>query len=199
MMKIKCLLVALFISVLMCIPTQAQDDTRHEVSFSFGVVPNSIWIDLVNDVLTTAAGADINHSGVVGPISLEYHYRTSHLIAVGAIAAFAGHNEEQELNGALYAKSKNSYFTLMPSVKFNWLRRANWGLYSKVAAGASLRHSSIDRERVSDKSDESDNMAFFNFQLSALGFEAGTENVLGFAELGVGEQGIALAGVRFKF
>jgi hypothetical protein len=40
---------------------------------------------------------------------------------------------------------------------------------------------------------------FFNFQVSALGIEAGTENVRGFAELGIGEQGIALAGVRIRF
>jgi hypothetical protein len=39
----------------------------------------------------------------------------------------------------------------------------------------------------------------FNFQASLLGIEAGGQNVRGFVELGMGEQGVALAGIRCKF
>ena len=39
----------------------------------------------------------------------------------------------------------------------------------------------------------------FNFQVSLIGVEAGNNHVRGFAEFGVGEQGIALAGIRYKF
>jgi hypothetical protein len=87
----------------------------------------------------------------------------------------------------------------MPSVKFNWLRRTNWGMYTKVAAGASLRHSTIKNNEDISAKNKTDNTLFFNFQVSALGIEAGTENVRAFAELGVGEQGVGLAGVRFRF
>ena len=87
----------------------------------------------------------------------------------------------------------------MPSVKFNWLRRHNWGLYSKLAAGATLRHSSLKEKESVDAKKTTKNQAFFNFQVSAIGFEAGSENVRGFAELGIGEQGVGLAGVRFRF
>ena len=38
-----------------------------------------------------------------------------------------------------------------------------------------------------------------NFQASLLGIEAGSEKIRGFAELGAGEQGIILAGLRYKF
>lgn len=198
-MKIKCLLAALAINALICVPVQAQDETRHEVSFSYGVLPNSIWLDITSDVIGSIFGATYDHSGVVGPIGLEYHYRTSPLIAVGAIATFANHTEDEKLKSSITRTSKNSYFSLMPSVKFNWLRRTNWGLYSKLAAGATLRHSSLKEKESVDSKKTTKNQAFFNFQVSAIGFEAGSENVRGFAELGIGEQGVGLAGVRFRF
>ena len=198
-MKIRCLLTALVISALMCAPAQAQDETRHEISISYGAVPNSLWLDIASDVFTSMLGATYDHSGVAGPIGLEYHYRTSPLIAVGAIATFSKHTEDEKRHDEVTRTSDNSYFTLMPSVKFTWLRRPTWGMYSKVAAGASLRHSSIQDKEAVKPQKETENQAFFNFQVSAIGVEAGTENVRGFAELGMGEQGIALAGVRFRF
>ena len=39
----------------------------------------------------------------------------------------------------------------------------------------------------------------FNFQVSAIGVEVGSPKFRGFAELGYGEQGIALIGLRYKF
>ena len=197
-MKIKCLLAALVISALMCVPAKAQDKTRHEFSISYGVVPNSLWLDITSDVLSSMLGATYDHSDVAGPISLEYHYRTSSLLAVGAIATFTKHSEEEKFHSDVARTSRNTYFTLMPSLKFNWLRRPNWGLYSKVAAGASLRHSAVQDKDTNAKK-ITDNMVFFNFQVSAIGIEAGTKNVRGFAELGIGEQGVGLAGVRFRF
>ena len=198
-MNIKCLLTALVISALLCVPAQAQDETRHEISISYGGIPNSLWMDITSDVISSMFGATYEHSGVVGPIGLEYHYRASSLIAVGAIATFSKHTEEEKFNEQIARTSDNSYFTLMPSVKFNWLRRPNWGMYSKVAVGASLRHSALQDQSVPNAQKTTENTVFFNFQASAVGIEAGTENVRGFAELGVGEQGIALAGVRFRF
>ena len=198
-MKIKCLLAVLAISALMCVPAQAQDETRHEISVSYGVVPNSLWMDITSEVISSMFGATYDHCGVFGPIGLEYHYRTSPLIAVGAIATFAKHTEEETLNNSVTRTSDNSYFSLMPSVKFNWLRRPNWGMYSKVAAGASLRHNVLQNKEDINAKKSTDNLVFFNFHVSALGIEAGTENVRGFAELGIGEQGVGLAGVRFRF
>ena len=38
-----------------------------------------------------------------------------------------------------------------------------------------------------------------NWQISLLGLEAGSERLRGFIELGTGEQGIGLIGLRYKF
>jgi len=45
----------------------------------------------------------------------------------------------------------------------------------------------------------SNNEIRFNFQASLIGVEVGSQKLRGFAEFGVGEQGIAQAGVRYKF
>lgn len=207
-MKYKYLLLALVASAFMCVPAQAQDDDlRHEVSISYGAIPNSYWIDLAGNFITAIFGAEYDKVSLVGPIGLEYHYHVSPLIGVGAIATFT-HFSEREKNGDVVSKtSNNSHFTLMPSVKFNWLRRDKWGLYSKVAVGATLRHASM--KKVKDAADSAtssttttnsdENSVFFNFQASLIGVEAGGDHVRGFAELGIGEQGVALAGIRFKF
>ena len=52
-------------------------------------------------------------------------------------------------------------------------------------------------KNIDDKATAND--IVFNFQATAIGVEAGSSHVRAFTELGIGEQGIALAGVRFKF
>ena len=94
------------------------------------------------------------------------------------------------------------YFSFLPSVKFNWLRRDNWGLYSKVAAG--VTYANFNDEDYDDNGKKTGESAsardlLFNYQASLLGVEAGGQHLRGFAEFGIGEQGIALAGLRFKF
>ena len=85
----------------------------------------------------------------------------------------------------------------MPAVKFNWLRRKNIGLYSKLGAGATLRRERIDDKGVEDEGPESN--VHFNWQASLVGFEAGGPTFRGFIEIGEGEQGIALVGLRCRF
>ena len=95
-------------------------------------------------------------------------------------------------------ESKNNYFTLMPAVKFDWLRKSHFGMYSKLAVGATLRSEEYTSKNDS-KRDYTDSTVHLNWQVTAIGIEAGSTTVRGFAELGTGEQGVILAGVRCKF
>jgi hypothetical protein len=201
-MKTKILLAALAISALLCVPAQAQDEPRHEVGISYGMVPNSVWIDVLTDVIPAIFGENAESKGYVGPIGLEYYYHTSPLVGVGAVAVFATHNEDASVKEILKNHRIKSYYSLMPSVKFNWLRKDKWGMYSKVALGATLTSFSTQDYNESGKligEKKTDNDVLFNFQASLIGVEAGSQQVRGFIELGIGEQGIALAGVRYKF
>ena len=203
-MKIKCLLAALAVSAFMCIPAQAQDEmeTRHEIGISYGAVPNSIWIDIFTDVIPAAFGETFDNNKRVGPISLEYYYHTSPLIGVGAVAVFTTNNKDAFYKEIRSEHQTKSYFSFLPSVKFNWLRKNNWGLYSKLAAGVTYAHFNFEDYDENGKKTGLDSSAkdlLFNFQASLIGVEAGNKHVRGVAEFGIGEQGIALAGVRYKF
>ncbi len=202
-MKIKFLLAALAISSAMCFSAQAQDEmeTRHEVAIGYGTIPNSIWIDVYTDVIKAMFGEEQDGYKHVGPISLEYYYHTSPLIGVGAVAVFTSNNENGFINDIQSTHTFKSYFSFLPSVKFNWLRKNKWGLYSKIAAGVTYAHFKQDEyddngHRTNEKTTVND--ILFNYQLSLIGVEVGSK-VRGFAEFGLGEQGIALAGVRYKF
>ena len=68
-------------------------------------------------------------------------------------------------------------------------------MYLKAAAGYTL-------QRINETykgQDESTTDGIFNVQFSLLGMEAGSQHIRAFIELGFGEQGIALAGLRYKF
>lgn len=205
MKKNSLLSAVLVISALVCVPAQAQDSEeamRHEISVSYGVVPNSVWIDIFTDIVPGMFGETHEKERYIGPIGLEYYYHTSPLVGVGAIAVLATNNQDARLKEVLNNHQIKSYYTLMPAVKFNWLRKANWGMYSKAAIGATLATHSKQDYNESGKltgKKETTNDVYFNFQASLLGVEVGNHQVRGFAELGIGEQGIFLSGVRCRF
>ena len=172
------------------------DEPKNETSLAYGTPFNS-----TNSLEFLAAGftgglsnRQLSQDRYVGPISIEYFHRSSPLIGYGAIAVFS-HYKGVRNSGDTH---KSSYFTIMPAMKVNWLRREQWGLYSKLAFGYTHGESRIiDKDpKVGTISTNIDNI---NFQASLIGFEAGGDNVRGFAEIGFGEQGAALAGVRFRF
>ena len=201
-MKFKSLLAAFAISTLLCFPVQADDDTRHEIGISYGVEPNTFWLDMYTDLIQMEFGETLDGEKYVGPIGLEYYYHTSPLIGVGAVAVFASNHQNGFRNNVQSSHTTRTYFTFMPSAKFNWLRKKNWGLYSKVAAGASYAYFTDEDyddngKKTGDKTISKD--LLFNFQASLIGVEAGSAHVRAFAEFGVGEQGIAFGGLRYKF
>lgn len=199
-------------------------NTKHEVAFSVGVGPNTQIINDIADFETSLASAVVTSVFTGGQIigstsyenktltpafSVEYYYHVNKLIGIGAIAGFNG--EKTDIFGSLQFPSGDTYkgkigeakrasFTIMPAAKFDWLRKKNVGLYSKVALGASIMHEKQTLESE-DNEAEVDNYTrvIANFHCSLLGVEVGSEKVRGFAEFGMGEQGILLAGIRCKF
>ena len=172
------------------------DDTKHEVAISYGIDSNSQIIDAFEEIGGAIVGAKFDNEKFFGPISAEYFYHVKNWLGVGGIFAY-GQNKQDVMSGKdKIGESKNSYYTLMPAVKFDWLRKKNFGMYSKLAVGATLRSEKYDGYNNSNYTDSS---VHVNWQASLLGIEAGSPTVRGFAELGTGEQGIVLAGVRVKF
>ncbi|MBQ6193329.1 MAG: hypothetical protein IJK43_02705 [Prevotella sp.] len=175
----------------------AQDEFKHEVAISYGALSNSQILDVFEEAIMAPfqGGTTLKDDKFFGPISAEYFYHLQPWIGIGGILVYG------QKKGDLYSDSdnkkigedKNTYLTVMPAAKFDWFRRANVGLYSKVGVGVTLRHD------VSEDIDYDESNLHVNWQLTAIGVEVGSKQIRAFAELGTGEQGIFLGGIRCKF
>lgn len=175
----------------------AQDEFKHEVAISYGALSNSQILDVFEEAIMAPfqGGTTLKDDKFFGPISAEYFYHLQPWIGIGGILVYG------QKKGDLYSDSdnkkigedKNTYLTVMPAAKFDWFRRANVGLYSKVGVGVTLRHD------VSEDIDYDESNMHVNWQLTAIGVEVGSKQIRAFAELGTGEQGIFLGGIRCKF
>ena len=168
---------------------QSTDCPKNEFGLSYGYLNNTLAIEIFADIIEAIFGKGVESSTMIGPIGAEYFYNVSPVIGVGGIGTYSYfRNAYSDDSGYRFGRAAS----LMPAVKINWLRRDGWGAYSKVGAGATL----FGFER-NDGSQDSSPDVFFNFQASLLGVEFGRK-VRGFAEIGAGEQGYFLCGVRYR-
>ena len=176
------------------------DDTKHEVAISYGIDANSQILDGLENVGGIMFGGKFKNESYIGPIAAEYFYHLKNWLGIGGVFVYGHSTEDAYLRGNddKVGEHKNTYITVMPAAKFDWFRRKNIGLYSKLALGVTFRNEKIDSTNP-DVQDESDSSVHFNWQASLFGIEAGSPKVRAFGELGFGEQGIFVAGVRFKF
>ena len=157
----------------------AQNDWKNEISISYGF---GAFTDLSSSYLSGIfSGKQTNYIGAFG---VEYFHRPKSALGVGVVGTFS----TCKWNDSNNARTK--YFSIMPAVKYNWLNRDHLSMYSKVALGVLF---GIDSGDVKDKT----NVAV-GWQASLVGAEFGSA-FRGFLELGYGEQGILVAGLRYKF
>ena len=185
-----------FVALMSVSGVMAQNDDfcRHEVAVSFGAASNSQWINALEHITTVAVtlgGMKYENEEYTGPFSVEYFYHPSKMIGLGGIFVY-GKNSQDVMSGSTKIDElTQAYYTLMPAAKFDWYNSKCFGAYSKLGAGVTLRSEKYG--------DESDNVLHFNWQASLIGLEVGSRQIRAFGELGVGEQGIILGGVRYKF
>lgn len=201
------------------------DNTKHEIAISTGAGTNtqivSIFTKLSEVLLGATTTAVFTGGTLVGhtsydnereftPVSAEYFYHFDKGIGIGGILCFNGtyydmygnlqNNIDNTTQKTMIGEGSMTNITLMPAFKFDWLRTTYFGMYSKIGVGATLmlEKETLDyegkEEKIHDKS-----QVMFNWQASLLGIEAGIPNFRAFFELGCGEQGIILAGLRCKF
>ena len=159
----------------------AQDELQNEVSVGYGGGSNT-------DIVSSIAGGFFTGKQIDywGPVSVEYfRFNQEGRLGFGGIFAVAGCKWDDS------SSAKSTYFTLMPSVKYKWLNKAHFAMYSKAAVGLTVKTQSASGSDDKTK-------AVFNWQASAVGMEFGGA-FRGFLELGMGEQGIILVGLRYRF
>lgn len=183
------------VAMMTVVNVNAQDGLKHEVGVFYGVGSASNVLSVITSSVSAAAG---NQSSFWGPIGVEYYYHVSPVVGLGAVAAYAGCKAEDEKTHK--DDLSETFITIMPSVKFNWLRKKHFGMYSGLSAGIMfISVSPNDNAKANDSNAKDETLVSFMFQATALGAEFGGEQFRGFVEAGFGEKGVLCAGLRYKF
>ena len=192
----------LFAALMAVVTLQAQDEKpRHEIGVSYGVgvslIGDGIGHSIGSGIFENLFGYEWTDKKEFGTLGLEYFYHLADnpRVALGGILTYARYGEDVEKGGVKQGDRKRTYVSLMPSVKYYYVDGKNFGLYSKAAVGVMLLNV---KSTMGGQSDSNSEVRFMG-QASLLGLEAGSQNFRGFLELGVGEQGIALVGLKCKF
>ena len=197
--SLKLLLLCTFICASLFNAKAQQYQTKHQFAVGYGAVPNSTWISTLEDITTIISTVGVityDNDKDIGAISMEYLYHASDLIAVGAIGVYAHTTKDMIIGKNKEGTANLNFMTFMPAVKFDWLRKEHIGLYSKIGVGVSVIN---EKQSCRGAEDYKHTTACFNWQASFFGIEVGDTNIRGFAEFGVGEQGMLAVGVRFRF
>ena len=175
---------------------------KNEIGVSYGLGLSLIGDGLGNAIgrglVDNATGRQWANDKQFGSLSLEYFHHINPMFAVGGIASYSQYGEDVVLksNQVKEGERTRNYFTVMPAIKCNWINKDHFALYSKLGVGATILSETAKDDKKGTS--ESDSSLFFAFQVSAIGVEFGSK-LRGFVEAGVGEQGIILAGIRYKF
>ena len=199
-MKKMVLMVAVALMTAMSANAQ-NEDLKNELSLSYGFGSISQLGDGIGEGLALIIGnTEYDDGFILGPISVEYFRHLGNpRLAIGGFVSYSKWDSDVLRNNSSHEKlgeRKRNYFSVMPAVKWYWVNKNSFGLYSKVAAGVGFLKCTDKDFEANTKKD--DNGTYFMFQLSFIGAEFGGK-FRGFAELGVGEQGFLQAGVRYKF
>ena len=190
----KKILVMMVAALMATVNVSAQNEKKHEIDAFYGFGSASDIFSSITSSFSAAAGSQ---ASFFGPIGVEYYYHVSPVVAVGGVASYAKCKAEDKKTHK--DDLNESFITVMPSVKFNWLRRKSFGMYSALSAGLMFLSVSFDDSvKAADPDAQKETKAKFMFHATALGVEFGG-NLRGFAELGFGEKGLLCAGLRYKF
>lgn len=205
MKKIIIMAIATLLSTTTINAQEGYEDIQHEVALSYGALATSQWLDVFEKIThAILSNGRYENERDFGPIAVEYFYHAKTWLSVGGTFVYGSCtqdivNRSDPENVKRVGDMVHNYFTLMPAVKFDWLRKKYFGMYSKLAVGATLRQESVTSYDLEKEPSTKDNMVHVNWQLSPIGIEAGGTYLRAFTEIGFGEQGVVLAGIRYKF
>lgn len=179
-----------------------EEQPRHEIGVSYGagisLIGDGIGNGLTNGIFDAMNGRKWENSRELGTVAVEYFYHLNNpRLAVGGVVTYARMGEDVIYEGEKEGERTRNYMSVMPAMKYYWVNKKYFGFYSKAAAGFMYAYAKSDNIRKGTTDKES--RFNFMFQASLVGLEGGSTHIRGFFEAGVGEQGIILAGARYRF
>lgn len=198
-MKIKILMVAVAFMTAWNVNAQ-NENLHHELSLSYGLGSIAQLGDGIGEgIALIFSDKEYDDGFILGPITAEYFYHFNNpRLAIGGSFSYSKWDSDVLIRNSheKVGETKRNFFSIMPSFKCYWVNKNHFGLYSKVAAGVGFLKNKSKNFELNKENDETN--TYFMFQASFIGAEFGSK-FRGFVELGVGDQGFALAGIRYKF
>ncbi len=169
---------------------------QHELRLTAGAYP---LLPSMSDWEGCAAGIfhDRTHRGPVytsGTWSLSYDYRFKKWFDLGLTLSYYGEYSRSYSNrdSSPVGRNRAHALTVMPAVRFTWVNTGWVRMYSTLGLGATLSGGRFDHNSEPFRD------GFIAFQLTPVGIAVG-RSLFGFAELGLGAQGVFMMGIGYKF
>lgn len=131
-----------------------------------------------------------------GVYSLNYSYRFNRTVSFGAALCYAGVTRRYRsiADDSSAGGDNRHFFSVMPLLRLYWLNSRYVCLYSSVGLGVTVER---DIEKFGNRRLVHTETMFAG-QFSPLGITVG-KRLYGFAELGVGTQGVIIGGIGYRF
>lgn len=165
---------------------------RNEISVSYGLFAATGWSNWIGSLSLTAPLGIVNDNPEEDGININYNYRLTKTWGIGFGLSYCSGRSNWTKNDEVIGMEKSYNITLMPRIKGEWLHTKYVTLYSLLGGGVTYRKDEAKDLNVSTEG------SMFMFQISPLGIEVG-KAMAGFAEVGIGEQGMAIIGMRYRF
>lgn len=137
------------------------------------------------------------HRGPVrtgGVWTLSYDYRFKKWFDLGLALSYYGEysNSYSNFDSSLASRNRAHAITVMPVARFTWLNRKWVRMYSSFGLGATFGFGHLDYDSYYFEE------TTFALQFTPVGISVG-RSLFGFAEIGVGAQGVLMMGMGYKF
>jgi hypothetical protein len=185
--------------VAFAVPAFAQNDSpdfsRHEISIGYGLAP----ITSTNSLVKVVYKSNVDK---VGALCGSYTYFFNKFVGVGATYCFDLRHINYYDNASqpnMICSLGESSHSIMGHVKFNCLRKKHFVLYAKADAGLCFWDYQL---KEYDTEHFYVGLPYQHYGLAwaaATGIEVGNSHIVGFAQCGIGMEGILNLGIRLKF
>lgn len=170
---------------------QIPDQTWDEFALTYGRVSIPAFamnFGAVLGMVITVGNMEIKDVKSTGAIGFDYHHYFNNHFAVGCSTVFENIDMVLVNKSNEERASSDLFISVLPGIKWRWLYREHFGMYTKAGVGVLLQPANPAGEQLS-----------LGIQLSPVGMEFGGVNFRGFLEAGFGDQGILMAGLRYAF
>lgn len=131
-------------------------------------------------------------TGSLGTLSVGFNYEINPWLELNIPFVYSHNKGRQEFRNVTKTGQKDDWFTILPSLRINWVRN-NWlSVYTRAGVGVGLgnRWVSVDVDQSAK--------AIFAYQISPVGVEMGKGRFCFFVEGGYGFTGAVTGGIKLK-